>query len=59
METRKVGGLDVPVAGVGCNQFGPSADAQQTGRIAGTALDAGVSFFDTADEYGPEGLSEE
>jgi aryl-alcohol dehydrogenase-like predicted oxidoreductase len=44
---------------VGCNQFGPSADQEATTRIVRTALDLGVNFFDTADEYGPEGLSEE
>jgi aryl-alcohol dehydrogenase-like predicted oxidoreductase len=59
MEHRKIGRLEVSVLGVGCNQFGPSADQEATARIVRTALDAGVNFFDTADEYGPEGLSEE
>jgi aryl-alcohol dehydrogenase-like predicted oxidoreductase len=59
MEHRKIGGLRVSVLGVGCNQFGPSADQEATTRIVRGALDLGVNFFDTADEYGPEGLSEE
>jgi aryl-alcohol dehydrogenase-like predicted oxidoreductase len=59
MEHRKIGSLRVSVLGVGCNQFGPSADQEATMRIVRTALGLGVNFFDTADEYGPEGLSEE
>ncbi|MGE0880502.1 MAG: aldo/keto reductase [Acidimicrobiia bacterium] len=56
---RSVGSLEVSVIGVGCNQFGPSADRETTAAIVDRALEAGVNFFDTADEYGPEGVSEE
>jgi aryl-alcohol dehydrogenase-like predicted oxidoreductase len=59
VEHRKIGSLQVSVLGVGCNQFGPTVDQVTTARIVRTALDLGVNFFDTADEYGPEGLSEE
>ncbi|MBW8825221.1 MAG: aldo/keto reductase [Acidobacteria bacterium] len=59
MEMRSIGSLSVSVIGIGCNQFGPSADEAATAAIVNAALDNGINFFDTADEYGPEGLSEE
>jgi aryl-alcohol dehydrogenase-like predicted oxidoreductase len=52
MEHRKVGELSVSVVGVGCNQFGTSADEATTARIVREAIDAGINYFDTADEYG-------
>ena len=54
MEFRRVGesGLEVSVVGVGCNQFGRRVDAAGVARIVHAALDAGVTFFDTADVYG-------
>jgi aryl-alcohol dehydrogenase-like predicted oxidoreductase len=53
MEFRHVGesGLEVSVVGVGCNQFGRRVDAVGVARIVHAALDAGVTFFDTADVY--------
>lgn len=59
MEMRSLGSLEVSVVGIGCNQFGPTCDAAGTLAVVDAALDAGINFFDTADEYGPEGLSEE
>jgi aryl-alcohol dehydrogenase-like predicted oxidoreductase len=59
VETRKIGSLAVSVVGVGCNQFGPTCDAARTEAVVHAALDEGVNFFDTADEYGPDGISEE
>ena len=59
MEMRRIGSLEVSVVGIGCNQFGPTVDKAQTAAIVNRALDTGVNFFDTADEYGPEGVSEE
>jgi len=62
---RAVGrsGLRVSAVGLGCNNFGRAGTATET--IAGTravldaAIDAGVTFLDTADMYGREfGLSE-
>jgi aryl-alcohol dehydrogenase-like predicted oxidoreductase len=58
MKRRKIGGLDVSIAGIGCNNFGRVIDASKTAEVVGAALDAGVTFFDTADLYS-EGLSEE
>jgi aryl-alcohol dehydrogenase-like predicted oxidoreductase len=59
MEFRRVGesGLEVSAVGVGCNQFGRRVDAAGVARIVNTALDAGVTLFDTANIYA-EGESE-
>ena len=51
-------GLMVSVVGLGCNAFGSRIDAEQTRAVVDTALDAGITFFDTADTYGL-GASEE
>lgn len=61
MEYRTLGssGLQVSLAGLGCNNFGRRCDAAQTAAVVNAALDLGVTFFDTADVYGPGGLSEE
>jgi aryl-alcohol dehydrogenase-like predicted oxidoreductase len=62
MEYRRLGrsGLVVSVVGVGCNNFGRKLDRQQTAAVVDAALDAGITFFDTADLYGtPHGTSEE
>ncbi|MGH8984393.1 MAG: aldo/keto reductase [Acidimicrobiia bacterium] len=59
MEERRIGGLTVSVAGLGCNNFGGRIDEAQTKGVVGAALDAGVTFFDTADLYGGGGTSEE
>jgi aryl-alcohol dehydrogenase-like predicted oxidoreductase len=58
MERRRVGSLEVSVIGLGCNNFGWRLDADATARVVHAALDAGVTFFDTAELYG-EGQSEE
>jgi aryl-alcohol dehydrogenase-like predicted oxidoreductase len=58
MQTRKIGSLDVSVVGLGCNNFGMRIDAVQTERVVGAALDAGINFFDTAEQYS-RGQSEE
>lgn len=53
MEQRRIGELAVSVVGLGCNQLGTAfCDEATTGRIVGEALDAGITYFDTADEYG-------
>jgi aryl-alcohol dehydrogenase-like predicted oxidoreductase len=59
VETRKLGDLEVSVVGLGCNQFGATCDLAQTRALVDAALDSGVTFFDVADEYGPDGLAEE
>jgi aryl-alcohol dehydrogenase-like predicted oxidoreductase len=52
METRRIGSLTVSVVGLGCNNFGARLDAGRTAAVVHTALDAGITFFDTADIYG-------
>jgi aryl-alcohol dehydrogenase-like predicted oxidoreductase len=53
MEVRTIGSLAVPVIGLGCNQFGTAiCDKETSIGIINEALDAGVSYFDIADEYG-------
>ncbi|GAB3581532.1 aldo/keto reductase [Leifsonia lichenia] len=56
-------GLIVSTIGLGCNNFGRAGTASETQHgtdaVIGAAIDAGVTFFDTADIYGKErGLSE-
>ncbi|WP_322759085.1 aldo/keto reductase [Frankia sp. Cr2] len=58
MRTRRIGSLEVSVVGLGCNQLGTTCDETRTAAILDTAVDNGVTFFDTADEYGA-GASEE
>ena len=52
MDTRKLGSLDVSVVGLGCNNFGARLDLAATKAVIDAAIDAGVTFFDTADTYG-------
>lgn len=52
MEKRNIGSLQVSVAGLGCNNFGWRLDAEATAQVVHAALDAGITFFDTADIYG-------
>lgn len=58
MQKRKIGALDVSVVGIGCNNFGMRIDEAHTEEVIDAAIDAGVSFFDTADMYA-NGQSEE
>jgi len=58
LEKRKIGSLDVSLAGIGCNNFGWRIDADGTAAVVSAAIDAGINFFDTADIYGG-GQSEE
>jgi aryl-alcohol dehydrogenase-like predicted oxidoreductase len=59
MRTRTLGPLEVSVVGLGCNNFGGRVDEAGTRAVVDAALDAGVTFFDTADIYGNRGGSEE
>ncbi len=53
MRTRKIGSLEVSVVGLGCNNFGGRIDVRRAApRWCTAALDAGITFFDTADIYG-------
>ncbi len=61
MDFRTLGrsGLKVSLVGLGCNNFGRRCDPAATKAVVDKAIDLGVNFFDTADVYGPGGLSEE
>jgi aryl-alcohol dehydrogenase-like predicted oxidoreductase len=53
MDYRNIGSLTVSVVGLGCNQFGTVACDEGTSReVIAEALDAGITYFDVADEYG-------
>jgi aryl-alcohol dehydrogenase-like predicted oxidoreductase len=52
MEMRRIGSLEVSVAGLGCNNFGGRLDYDRTLAVVDAALDAEINFFDTADIYG-------
>ncbi|HEX6326847.1 MAG TPA: aldo/keto reductase [Jiangellaceae bacterium] len=51
-------GLIVSAVGLGCNAFGTRIEAEATDLVVDTALEHGITLFDTADIYG-HGQSEE
>ncbi len=59
MQTRKLGNshLEVSAIGLGCmgmtSAYGPAADKQKMIALMRAAVDRGVTFFDTAEAYGP------
>lgn len=55
MQYRELGksGIAVSTVGLGCNNFGLILDRGATEKVVSAALDAGITFFDTADVYGP------
>jgi aryl-alcohol dehydrogenase-like predicted oxidoreductase len=57
METRKLGDLQVSAVGLGCmsmsHGYGPAADIQEMIELIRAAVERGVTFFDTAQVYGP------
>lgn len=59
METRRLGksGLEVSAIGLGCMGlsygYGPASDKQEGMTLIRTAFERGVTFFDTAEAYGP------
>ena len=59
MEKRKLGnsGLEVSALGLGCMGlsfgYGPATDKQNAIQLIRAAFDAGITFFDTAECYGP------
>src|SRR3954469_7072216 len=59
MRTRTLGPLEVSAVGLGCNNFGGRIDEAASRAVVDAALDADVTFFDTADIYGGGGRSEE
>lgn len=54
LASRQLGdsGIQVSLAGLGCNNFGMRLDAAASVRVVHAALDLGVNFFDTSDSYG-------
>jgi aryl-alcohol dehydrogenase-like predicted oxidoreductase len=60
MRYRPLGdsGLLVSVLGLGCNNFGSRLDVDGARAVVDTAIDAGVTLFDTSDTYGGGGGSE-
>jgi aryl-alcohol dehydrogenase-like predicted oxidoreductase len=57
MKTRKLGQLEVSEIGAGCMSisanYGPPADRNQGIQVIRAAHEKGVTFFDTAEVYGP------
>jgi aryl-alcohol dehydrogenase-like predicted oxidoreductase len=59
MQKRKLGsdGLEVSSIGLGCmglsSGYGPATGTQDAIRLIRTAVEHGVTFFDTAEAYGP------
>lgn len=57
MKTRKLGKLEVSELGAGCMSisanYGPPADRSQGIQVIRAAHKKGVTFFDTAEVYGP------
>ena len=59
MDKRKLGrsGLEVSALGLGCMGmsfgFGPAGDRQEMISVIRAAVERGVTFFDTAEVYGP------
>ena len=57
MKTRRLGKLEVSELGAGCMSisanYGPPADAKQGIQVIRAAHEKGVTFFDTAEVYGP------
>ena len=52
MRQVPLGSLEVSVIGLGCNNFGRALDQEGSTAVVNAALDAGVTFFDTSDNYG-------
>jgi aryl-alcohol dehydrogenase-like predicted oxidoreductase len=59
MKTRKLGnsGLEVSELGLGCMGlsfgYGPATDLKDAAKLLHAAVEKGVTFFDTAEAYGP------
>jgi len=54
VDAARLGNSDLQVSrvGLGCNNFGRRLDLAGTRAVVDTAVEAGITFFDTADIYG-------
>jgi aryl-alcohol dehydrogenase-like predicted oxidoreductase len=57
MQQRKLGNLEVSALGLGCMGlnfgYGPAMDRRDAIKLVRAAVERGVTFFDTAEVYGP------
>jgi aryl-alcohol dehydrogenase-like predicted oxidoreductase len=57
MQKRKLGNLEVSALGLGCMGmsygYGPAPDKQEMISLLRSAVERGITFFDTAEVYGP------
>ncbi|HKS09896.1 MAG TPA: aldo/keto reductase [Pyrinomonadaceae bacterium] len=57
MQKRKLGNLEVSALGLGCmgmsHGYGPAKDKTEMISLLRSAVEKGVTFFDTAEVYGP------
>jgi aryl-alcohol dehydrogenase-like predicted oxidoreductase len=57
MQKRKLGNLEVSALGLGCMGlsygYGPATEKEQAIKLIRTAYESGVTFFDSAEAYGP------
>jgi aryl-alcohol dehydrogenase-like predicted oxidoreductase len=57
MQKRKLGNLEVSALGLGCMgmsfSYGPPKDKREMTSLLRTAVERGITFFDTAEVYGP------
>lgn len=57
MQTRKLGNMEVSAIGLGCMGlsfgYGPATERRDAIALIRSAVERGVTFFDTAEAYGP------
>ena len=57
MQQRKLGNLEVSALGLGCMGlsfgYGPPMERREAVNLIGAAVERGITFFDTAEVYGP------
>ena len=61
MQVRKIGDSDLLVSavGLGCNNFAVRCDLEQSRAVVDQAIASGITLFDTSDNYGNRGGSED
>ena len=57
MQQRQLGNLEVSALGLGCMGltfgYGPATDRREAIALIRAAVERGITFFDTAEVYGP------